>query len=662
MFLAWHHPLWPGLALAALAVWVVTVFRYPSAWLFVVPAVLPGMNFAPWTGWIVFEELDLLLLGVVAAGHARLALSDSVGATPAQRPITVGLAATLAALTAVALARGFVDAGGASFGWFQGYTDPLNSLRAAKPVLFALLLGPLVGEQLRWSRSLALRRFALGMLAGLTLATLAAVCERAAYPGLWNFTRPYRTTALFWEMHVGGAAIDAYFALATPFVVWALWAARTPLRWAGAAVLALAVGYAGLTTFSRGLYAAAVVSLVVLTLLLALRRATTQAPHPGARRLGNLLLLVATSALVGVVFDQHGAGGALAALAVVVAAVVSLRRLQPQGWRTTASLALGLALTLEVVLVFGPGSFMLTRLATSERDSDSRWTHWGNGVGLLKTWDDWLFGIGLGRLPAHYAGTVAGREFPGAVRLVEAAHGEASVELSGPPSLDELGGLYRLTQRVGQQSNLRLGFDVRVIADADLWARVCEMHLLYAGRCQSGFVRLKATGASWQRVALPLRGRTLSGAEEWPPRQAVFMLSVTNAGGVAVFDRLVLSAADRTSLLQNGDFSEDLSRWLPSATHYFVPWHIDNLLLEILIERGAVTLLVLGALLLLALWRLYRRTGDPQALHPFLFASLAGVVGVGLLSSVFDVPRVAFLVCLIVTLGLQGRQEDRPCG
>src|ERR1043165_9798555 len=44
----------------------------PQAWLVAVPALLPVLDFAPWTGWFFLEELDLLLLATCAAGYWAL--------------------------------------------------------------------------------------------------------------------------------------------------------------------------------------------------------------------------------------------------------------------------------------------------------------------------------------------------------------------------------------------------------------------------------------------------------------------------------------------------------------------------------------------------------------------------------------------------------------
>lgn len=40
----------------------------------------------------------------------------------------------------------------------------------------------------------------------------------------------------------------------------------------------------------------------------------------------------------------------------------------------------------------------------------------------------------------------------------------------------------------------------------------------------------------------------------------------------------------------------------PAAQSYFVPWHLDNLFLEVLVERGLAGLLLLVALMTYALW------------------------------------------------------------
>src|SRR4051812_49310841 len=79
LFLASHHPLWPVSLTAIFAGCVAVSARWPRLWLFVLPAAMPVLNFSPWTGWLTFNEFDLLLLACLAGGYGRrmLELMDS---------------------------------------------------------------------------------------------------------------------------------------------------------------------------------------------------------------------------------------------------------------------------------------------------------------------------------------------------------------------------------------------------------------------------------------------------------------------------------------------------------------------------------------------------------------------------------------------------------
>ena len=57
--LALQHPLAPGWALAAFVAVLAFLSWRPRDWLWIVPAGLPMLDFAPWTGGLVIEEFDL---------------------------------------------------------------------------------------------------------------------------------------------------------------------------------------------------------------------------------------------------------------------------------------------------------------------------------------------------------------------------------------------------------------------------------------------------------------------------------------------------------------------------------------------------------------------------------------------------------------------------
>ncbi len=500
--------------------------------------------------------------------------------------------------------------------------------------------------------------FGVGVLLGLAVVSLAVVWERLAFPGLWEFSETYRVTALFWEMHVGGAAIDAYLALTMPFVAWALWSAKTPARWAAAAALALVACYASLMTFSRGVYLAVAVPMLLLGLLLLARRLSFRARALLRRALGYVALGTLSAAALFIALQAFGPWG-VAAVSLLLLVAMALFKTRLASWRAAAGMGLVLALLLEVVAVFGAGNFMASRLLATERDFGSRLAHWGNGLSLLHTPAEWMWGIGLGRLPASYARFVPEREFSGTVQWVDVPQGHQAMRLHGPKTQPGLGGLFALTQRLPLEpaAAYTLAFDARVLAPATLLASVCEMHLLYDARCQGTELRLQPGNASWQHHERVLRGPPLP-AGEWPaPRLRVFALALADAGTELEIDNLRLTGDTPANLLDNGDFSRQLAHWLPAAQFYFLPWHIDNLYLELLIERGLSGLAAFGALVGLALWNVLIGPGRGVPVAPFLAASLCGASIIGLVSSVMDVPRVALLFLLLALLALSLRES-----
>ncbi|MBL8278452.1 MAG: hypothetical protein JNL93_17275 [Pelomonas sp.] len=340
--LAWHHPLSGAVALAAfgLAVLLAAVLWVRTPALLLAPVPLIGL--APWTGWITFEELDLLVLACGCGGYLAYALQlNARDRAPAWRhglvysPAVLMLIAGLALSTAWSIKRGFADAGGFSFGWFHGYHEAMNSVRNGKALFLVLALLPL------WTAAAAARPrgFSRALLLGLVLAlaggSAAALWERLAYTGLLDFSTDYRTTALFWEMHVGGAALDGFLVLTLPFALLALLRTRSPWRFAIGLVIALLAAYACLTTFSRGVYLALPLALVPMVLLADAQRrraaasglesshlestlGPVDAPLPRLAKVGALAMAAAFALAAALVFGGGGYRGLLALFFVLV--------------------------------------------------------------------------------------------------------------------------------------------------------------------------------------------------------------------------------------------------------------------------------------------------------------------------------------------------------
>ncbi|CAN5856945.1 hypothetical protein BH11PSE12_BH11PSE12_12690 [soil metagenome] len=359
LVLATHYPI-ASLGMTLLIVLCGAVFFVsPLIWLLLLPALLPLVGLAPWTGWISFEELDMLVLAAAAGGYAHMALRSSVSAQARSEvaPAIWLLVLLFGLSTGLAMWRGMLDAGGASFGWFQGYHEAMNSVRLVKSFFLALLMLPLWQMASRQYPERAQRLLSSGLMLGLAAASLATIWERAAFTSLLNFSADYRTTALFWEMHVGGAALDGFLALTLPFALRELMLARTPARWgAAAAVLALAT-YSCLTTFSRGVYLAIPVG-IVLFLVLHIRQqkqlslsSGSAHPHSDMQIKTALMLMTGFAAGAFWIFPTSGYRGVAALLSVVVLMLPFarvLRSLTPRSW------LLGMAISV-VLLVLSAG-------------------------------------------------------------------------------------------------------------------------------------------------------------------------------------------------------------------------------------------------------------------------------------------------------------------
>ncbi len=325
--LALQYPIAPAVAVAAFAFWIAINARWSRVWLVVIPALLPICGFATWTGWFTFEELDLLVLGTAAGGYAQLAWTRGPELTrtdtaSVRTPLIAIILALLFGLSyGISLQRGLADAGGFQFDWIGNYESAMNSLRLAKSFAGALLLWPLLHAALRTDADRAVDFLAAGLSLGLGAASLAALWERAAFTDVLNFSTDYRTTALFWEMHVGGAALDGFLALTVPFAVWELTRKSDPRRTGVALAIVALAAYACLTTFSRGVYLAIPVGLALFGALLMTQRRV----HLGALALAHgwkvVLLMVVAAIAIHFVFRE---GGYRALLAVCVTVAVAL--------------------------------------------------------------------------------------------------------------------------------------------------------------------------------------------------------------------------------------------------------------------------------------------------------------------------------------------------
>jgi hypothetical protein len=333
-FLAWHYPLGHVFATVLFVATGILAYHRLSWFLVIVPALLPVVGFAPWTGWLTFEEVDLMVLAMASGGYARRFVYQPHSGSSRRSWLLPVFLMLMAFSVSISMVRGFVDAGGFSFGWFQGYDGSMNSIRIGKSFFLALLLLPLIAQLQRDPQQGAGSKLAWGMAMGLGTASLAALWERLAFTDLLNFSSDYRSTALFWEMHVGGAALDGWLLLTAPFAIWAVRNSRTWLHHVFSIALVILAAYAALTTFSRGVYLALIVALPLLAWqtrnLVGGESAQLHQPIWGPLRWTTALIMLGAMAFA--VFAGGGYRGLMALMGVVAVALsmpAQLRGIKP---------------------------------------------------------------------------------------------------------------------------------------------------------------------------------------------------------------------------------------------------------------------------------------------------------------------------------------------
>lgn len=596
----WLAPLLLGYA--ALLCW------RPALWLFLLPALLPIADLAPITGWFFLEEIDLLLLATVACCVGRVSWPDT--ALPAWSPLFyLGMMLmTIACL--VGLWRGLQPWPGLAAlddpNAFNNYLSPFNAVRVAKGWLWALLLLPLLRRTAGARLERVSSHFVPGMLAGLVLVAGAAVRERVLFPGLLNLSSDYRITAPFSAMHTGGAALDGYLALCAPLV--ALWLHQARRWWQALAALALLglVLYAGLATFSRGLYAAYAIALLIV--------------------------------------------------------VVGWWRAAPGGRSRRLMAALAIGLVAAATSAFHDGYYVERRFATATADFEHRRQHWREVLAM--TDDDGVtraLGMGLGTFPATYYWRNPGRETPPGYRYVD-QQGNGFLRLSAGHYTAGFGELLRIWQTVPliADRDYHLSVDVRTKSPmAFLHLRLCERQLLYPAHCIAVPLRRLSAGPDWQRVTLNFNAGKLGS------RAAPVRLELAAEGQDAVIEvdsaSLRLMPDDR-ELLRNGDFTEANDGWFFSSDRHHLPWHVKNLALNVYVEMGwfgvfAASVLVLGT----GAQLLGRIVTAPRVLEAATWlAALAGFQVVGLFDSLVDVPRLTLLWLLVLGAASLGPGQVLP--
>ncbi|MBK1640321.1 hypothetical protein CKO12_00170 [Chromatium okenii] len=589
---ALHQPVAPLELGAGLVVYLLLLWRYPAAWLVILPALLPVLDLTLWTGRLYGGEYDLIVGATLALGLLRGMWRQS--SAPPVRGFYLALGVFLAA-NVVGVILNFY-AGAAELAADYGhYYSPFNSLRIVKGVVAAWLLLALFEHERQHQRPVALL-LSIGLVLGLLLACLSIVWERLFFTGPFDFSQSYRATGLFSAMHLGGASVDGFLALTLPFIAALFMVARGRVLQSGGLLLFMLALYAFLVTFSRANYLAfaGMVALAIVGDYL-IRRGTAARPRQTLKW-----------ALIG---------------AVLIAAIA--------------------------VPIVGGG------FVQSRTDLDTRLTHWSRVFDALNdSVVDLLFGKGVGSFPRVFRDAEINQRHQ-YIPQIDVQHEANNRFVRFSPS-DANGSLFlrqRLKTTARGEATLSLRLRSNHTSPDKLLIELCEMNILRAkGECQWIGITLNAAKAGeWAEYGKPIDlndfGRSLLGFS----RPVDMLLLNRGLAGTVDIDDVRLVTQDGTSLFANSDFEAGMDHWLFNSGDHLL-WHAKNIFLHVWFETGLIGLAAFVMLLLVSLSRLFDRMlyGDRWAL--MLLIALSGFLLLGAFDTLIDDPRIAMLFFFLLLI------------
>lgn len=590
----YFYPLSPWPLATALAGYAVVVWRWPIAWLIVIPALLPTLDLAPWTGWFYIGEPDLFILATVGVLLLRW--------WPGWGEFSIGRTAALAIMLScgvylVSIAAGFLAVPPSETA--NPYLSAWNAWRLSKGFLSALVLFPFLACQLRRDRT-ALFCLGGGFVAGLALVVIAALLERLAFPGLLDFTTDYRIVATFSDMHLGGGLIGAYLAMAIPFLLVFI----TAHWWVAllGSVLAVLASYALVVTYARSAYVVAIIGVFSTSFALsaaALKRRNIQSAAIGFAVTGTVLVL-----LLGAAAEQS--------------------------------------------------PIMHSRLTTIAPDLSLREQNWEQGLAVRSsTLSTFLLGEGLGTFPRLFrqraAALYRGTDFV-------LSHDESSNWLAitaGAP-----GFYFGQKVAAHIRGEYVLQFAMRSAKPLSLDVVLCEKLLLYSDNCTVAVLTKSVPGQwVEQKIVLRVEQLSSPMLFGWLRRPVELAFRLPNAGDTVEIRAVRLFDLDHHQLIANGDFTSGTDRWFFTDDEHLV-WRMKNQYLMLFFEQGSLGVLcylLLCATALIQVWRACR--AGYWAAAP-IAGAIVSFSAAGLFDYLLGSPRLGFLFYLLCFAGLVLRPRD----
>ncbi len=586
-----YGALWVSLTSATV---LATSARWPLLAFAWVAMAIPALDLTPWTGRFYVNEFDAWIMA---------AIGGAMWTTPFRRRWCLSwLDAAILVLVAVSYAFGvwitFSETASLPEGYWNPYDSPFNALRLAKPMAYAAGLLVLLTSLPSPPKSAAFA-FAAGTGVGILQTFIAVALERHRFCGLLATEVDFRPTGPFADMHVGGAYLDAYVVGAAPLLLLVYQSTRSFFLRAACLVAAIGAAYSIFATLSR-------------------------AP------------VIVAALQVGF---------------LVAAWLISTRFRSWKAWMCATCLTTAAAAGLATV-VWAPAFH--ARFESTAPDATIRLDHWRHCLSLVA---DSPFhqglGMGSGRIP-HFLRTSALGDRARNYRMTSDAEGPQLDVIRTQP-------LY-LAQYVDvrPETEYQLKLRARRHTESDkLEIGIYEKCLLQSyDFVQFGRFLDKAPPGEWVVESSRVSSRTVGSLIESTRLPAAsisrpVVLSFAGSTNAPIeIDWLRLTGPDGRELIRNGDFSAGNDYWWWSADDH-LNWHAKNLAVHLLVEQGWLGLSAFALLTLRCLWLIgvALRAADPTAAP--MACALIGLLGIGVIDSVIDSPRLAlyyYLLCVFVLL------------
>jgi hypothetical protein len=292
------------------------------------------------------------------------------------------------------------------------------------------------------------------------------------------------------------------------------------------------------------------------------------------------------------------------------------------------------------------GKYSQSRWAGTGQDFGTRTAHWADAFNIVRSQNASLFGLGLGAFPsAYYWNSKAASRTATYGFVIE--QGNSVLRLGSGDSL-----FFEQIVPVAPEQRYILSIDLRANApNAGLAISLCEKAILYSYTCSSVPLQIKAPPGEWAHYEALMETKGFGPPGSRFARPVKLSLYNGLSGTVVDVDNVILRDMHGNNMVQNSNFSAGMHHWFFSTDNY-LPWHVENLYLNVYFEQGWLGLILFLALIGYAIARWLPRAWKQDALSLALLASLTAFLAVGTLNSWADEPRLSFLFYLLLLAGL----------